>query len=108
MSGLLSLAVIGAVFTGIPTARLAPAIERSTGLLPDDLRVVIRSPVLTVSLAMRVAITIGIAFLMVRKPERLEAFAIVGTAAVFGAIIGWALGTRRRSAVGGELPYWNS
>jgi hypothetical protein len=99
MIGLLALAIIGGVLTGIPTARLAPAIACAAGTLPEKLRSGIRAPVLTVSLTMRIAITIGIAFLMVRKPERPEAFAIVVSAAIFGALMGWALGVRGRRAV---------
>jgi hypothetical protein len=95
MTGLLSLAAIGGLLTGIPTARIAPMIERSAGPLPADLRSAVRAPVLTVSLAMRVAITIGIAFLMVKKPERLEAFVVVVLAATVGGVLGWALGVRR-------------
>jgi hypothetical protein len=99
MTGLLSLAAIGGVLTGIPTARLAPAIARSAGPLPEELRRAIRAPILTASLAMRITITIGIAFLMVQKPERSEAFVVVASAAALGALVGWALGVRRPSAV---------
>jgi hypothetical protein len=95
MTGLLSLAVVGGVLPGIPTARLAPAIERASGPLSVDLRNRIRAPVLTASLAMRIAITVGIAFLMVLKPERLEAFVVVVLASAVGAVVGWALGVRR-------------
>jgi hypothetical protein len=99
LTGLLSLAVIGGVLTGIPTARIAPAIERSAGPLPEDLRRAIRAPVLTASLAMRITITIGIVFLMVQKPERMTAFGVVVLAATMGAVTGWALGVRRPRAL---------
>jgi hypothetical protein len=95
MTGLLSVAVVGGLLTGIPTARLAPALERSAGPLSEDLRIKIRAPVLTASLAMRISITLGIVFLMVQKPGRLEAFVVVVSAAALGAVIGWALGMRR-------------
>jgi hypothetical protein len=94
MTGLVSLAAVGGLLTGIPTARLAPAIERAAGSLPENLRNEIRAPVLTASLAMRIAITVGIAFLMVQKPERLEAFVVVALAAALGGAVGWALGVR--------------
>ena len=99
MTGLLSLAVIGALLTGVPTARLAPAIGRSTGPLSENLRNKMRAPVLTASLAMRIAITVGIAFLMVQKPARTEAFMIIASAATVGAVTGWALGIRRPGVV---------
>ena len=92
MIGLLSLALIGGVLTGIPTVKIARVLERGAGPVPEELRSAIRAPVLTVSLAMRIAITVGIAFLMVTKPDRLEAFAALALAATLGAIIGWALG----------------
>jgi hypothetical protein len=95
MTGLLSLAAIGGVLTGIPSARLALTIERAAGRLPDDVRGAIRSPVFTVSLSMRIAITTAIAFLMVRKPERMDAFLVIGAAAAGGGLFGWALGARR-------------
>jgi hypothetical protein len=99
MAGLLSLALIGGVFTGIPTARLAPEIERSNGPLSEELRKKIRAPLLFISLAMRLAITVAIVLLMVQKPERTEAFLILFVAAALGAVIGWALGNRRPRAV---------
>jgi hypothetical protein len=94
MTGLLSLALIGGVLTGIPTARIAPAIERAAGPLPEGVRSAIRNPILTVSLLMRLAIMVGIAFLMVQKPERLEAFGVIAAAAIVGGAMGWALGVR--------------
>jgi hypothetical protein len=99
MLGVLSLAAIGGVLTGIPMARLAKALPRSAGPLPEELRRAIRAPILTVSLAMRIAVTIGIAFLMVQKPERTAAFVVVVSAAALGALMGWALGVRRPRAV---------
>ena len=95
LTGFVSLAVIGGLFTGIPTTRFAPVLDRATGALPDDLRSAIRAPVLAASLVMRIAITVAIAFLMVKKPERLEAFGIVLLAGALGAMAGWALGVRR-------------
>ena len=95
MTGLLSLAIVGGALTGIPTARLAPAIERAAGPLSEDLRNKIRAPVLTASLAMRIAITVSIAFLMVLKPERLAAFVVVVSASALGAVTGWVFGVRR-------------
>jgi hypothetical protein len=89
LAGLVSLGITGGVLTGIPTARFAPALERAAGPLTEGLRSAIRAPLLTMSVAMRIAITIGIVFVMVQKPDRLEAFAVVVSAATVGAVAGW-------------------
>src|SRR5215813_10110879 len=68
---LVALAGIGGVLTGVPMARITPAVERASGPLPDELRRELRNPLLVVSFLTRVAITIGIVFLMVQKPGAL-------------------------------------
>jgi hypothetical protein len=68
---LVALASIGGVLIGVPMVRITPAIERAPGLLPEELRHDLRSPLLTVSIMTRIAITVGIVFLMVQKPALL-------------------------------------
>ena len=90
-------------------ARITPKVEQSSGPLPEDLRRDLRSPLLTVSFLTRIAITIGILFLMVQKPALLTSVLTVVLAAVIGAAVGLISGRRavcererqhRRSATG--------
>ena len=89
---LVALAGIGGFLTGVPMARITPAVEQASGPLPEDLRSDLRSPLLTVSFLTRVAITIGIAFLMVQKPALLASVLTVVLAAAVGAAAGLVTG----------------
>jgi len=88
------LALIGGLLSGIPMARLTPGIEKADGALPADLRIGLRSRALSISVAARMAITLGIAFLMVRKPDPLDAALVILLAAGLGVTIGAAFGPR--------------
>ena len=66
-------------------ARLEPAISHAQGELADDLRRRLQDPVLLTSLRVRIAIVLGIAFLMTVKPTFIAAIAVV----VLAAAIGW-------------------
>lgn len=70
MLGLISLAVIGGVLSRFPARR-------------------------AVSLATRMAVTAGIVFLMIGKPERGLSFAILAGAAMLGAAAGFAISALR-------------
>jgi hypothetical protein len=87
------LALIGGVLTGIPMARLAPGIENAVGPLAEELRGAIRSRVLSISIAARIAITLGIVFLMVKKPDLLLALVVIAVALLLGLGAGFALGS---------------
>src|SRR5262249_25608981 len=67
LSSLVAIAVVGGTLTGIPMARIAPAVERAQGKLTEDLQRGIKSRALVVSMTARVGIMLGIIFLMVRK-----------------------------------------
>jgi len=95
---LVALAAIGGVLTGVPMARVTPAAERASGPLPEELRHDLRSPLLTVSLLTRIAITVGIVFLMVQKPALLTSLVTIVLAAGIGAAAGLICGTRAPSA----------
>lgn len=103
---LVALASIGGVLTGVPMARLTPAVERAAGPLPEELRRGLQSPLLTASIMTRIAITVGIVFLMVQKPSLLTSILTIVLAAVIGVATGLAAGTREpsASAVGGARP----
>ena len=95
---LVALAAIGGVLTGVPMARVTPAVERASGPLPEELRHDLRSPLLTVSLLTRIAITVGIVFLMVQKPALLISLVTIVLAAGIGVASGLISGTRAPSA----------
>jgi hypothetical protein len=94
LASVLALAVIGGVLTGIPMARIQPGIESAMGPLGDELRRKIGSRVLTISITTRIALTVGIAFLMVRKPDPLPSVIVVCVAAAVGVAAGSVLGMR--------------
>src|SRR5262249_49910128 len=47
LTSLVSLAAIGGVLTGVPMARVTPAVERAAGPLPEELQHDLRSPLFT-------------------------------------------------------------
>src|SRR5215510_6148661 len=95
---LVALAAIGGVLTGVPMARVTPAVERAAGPLPEELQHDLRSPLFTVSLLTRIAITVGVVFLMVQKPALLTSLVTIVLAAGIGAASGLISGTRAPSA----------
>lgn len=92
LGSLVALAVIGGILTGIPMARIKPGIEGTVGPLPEDLRRGIRSPLLAISITTRIAITLGIVLLMVRKPEPLPSVVVICLATAIGVAAGLAFG----------------
>jgi len=98
LTSLVSLAAIGGVLTGVPMARVTPAVERAAGPLPEELQHDLRSPLFTVSLLTRIAITVGVVFLMVQKPALLTSLVTIVLAAGIGAASGLISGTRAPSA----------
>jgi hypothetical protein len=90
LGGLVAVALIGGVLTGIPMARIERALESSVGPLSDALRQDIRARALSVSMATRVALTLGVTLLMVSKPEALSSVVVMAVAAALGVIVGLA------------------
>jgi hypothetical protein len=95
---LVALAGIGGVLTGVPMARITPAIEQASGPLADELRHGLRSARLTISITTRIAITVGIVFLMVQKPSLLTSVLTIVVAAGIGVAAGLLTGTREPPA----------
>ena len=93
-ASLVVLAVIGAFATGMRMARLEPAISQAKGQLADELRHRLRDPILVTSLRVRMAIVLGVAFLMTVKPTFIVAVAVVGLAAAMGGLAGQLLSRR--------------
>ena len=98
LASLVAIAGIGGVLTGIPMARATPAVERASGPLPEELRRSLRSPLLTVSIMTRIAITVGILLLMVLKPAPLPSILTIVSAVGIGVAAGLVSGTRQPPA----------
>jgi hypothetical protein len=94
LASLVAIAGIGGVLTGVPMARLTSAVERASGPLPQELRRGLRSPLLTVSIMTRIAITVGIVFLMVQKPALLTSLLTIILAVGIGGATGLVSGMR--------------
>ena len=99
LGSLVVLAVVGAFGTGMRIARLEPAIRGAHGPLGDELRRRLQDPVQLMSLRVRLAIVVGVAFLMTVKP----AFVISLIVVVLAAAIGWLAGQLPPRRTGNEL-----
>ena len=97
LASLVAVAGIGGVLTGIPMARVTPAVEQAPGPLSEELRRGLRSQLLTVSIMTRIAITVGIVLLMVRKPALLPSILTIILAVGTGVAAGLVCGTRQPS-----------
>jgi hypothetical protein len=100
LAGLVALAAIGGLLTGVRMARIGPAIGRASGPLSDELRGALRDPILLLSFRIRLAFVIGIACLMSLKPSLVVSIAIVVTAAAIGLLASVVMGGQNR--LGGE------
>jgi len=95
LASLVLLAVVGALGTGIRMARIGPAVGRSSGPLSDELKAGLRDPVLVTSIRTRVALVLGIVFLMTVKPSAVASLVVIAIAAVIGMLAG-------------QIPSWRS
>jgi hypothetical protein len=94
LGSLVAIAVTGGLLTGIPMAGVTPGIEGTVGPLSEEVRRGLRSPALTISVATRITITIGIVFLMALKPDLPTSLLVIGLAAAIGVGAGLAYGGR--------------
>jgi hypothetical protein len=89
LASLVLLAVVGALGTGIRMARIGSAVGgASAGPLSDDLRRALRDPILLTSLRTRLAIVLGVVFLMTVKPSSLASVVVIILAAAVGLLAG--------------------
>jgi hypothetical protein len=88
LASLVLLALVGALGTGIRMARLGPAIGRANGPLTDELKAALRDPVLLTSIRTRVALVLGIVFLMTVKPSAVASLVVIAVAAAIGLLAG--------------------
>ena len=96
LGSLLLLGVIGAFGTGRRMARIGLAIGRAQGPLPAELREMLGSPILLMSLRVRLAIVLGVVFLMTLKPSAVASLAVIVLAVALGFLAG-QIPARRRS-----------
>src|SRR5438874_3657542 len=82
------LALVGAFGTGMPMARIRPAIDGAADPLPDDVRSELRDRVLLLSLDIRLAMAVGILFLMTLKPSALTSVVVMVLAIAVGLVAG--------------------
>jgi len=100
LASLVLLAVVGAFGTGMRMARIGPRLGGAPGPLSDELRSLLRDPILLTSLLVRSAIVLGIALLMTVKPSGLASLVIIVLAVAIGLLAGQlaARGGRREYA----------
>ena len=85
---LVLIAVLGGVLTGIRMARMGPRIFAATGVLTAELAAMLQDPVLLVSARIRMALVIGVLFLMTVKPTVVPSLLAVAVAGVLGLLAG--------------------
>jgi hypothetical protein len=87
LASLVLLAVVGALGTGIRVARIGSAVGGATpGPLSDDLRRTLRDSILLTSLRTRLAIVLGVVFLMTVKPSSAASVVVIVLAAAIGLL----------------------
>jgi hypothetical protein len=100
LAALVGIAVIGGVLTGIPMARIEPRIREAAGPLSTELHQALRAPALTISIATRISMTVGIAYLMALKPNLAGSLIVIVVAGAVGLGLAWLPGMRRESSLG--------
>jgi hypothetical protein len=88
LASLLLLGVIGAFGTGLRMARIGPAVGRAQGPLSDEMRRTLRDPILLRSLRVRLAMVLGVVFLMTLKPSAGASLVVIVLAIAFGLLAG--------------------
>ena len=96
LAGLVLIALVGGLLTGVRMARLGPAVGKAAGELSTDLQGALRDPLLVTSLRLRLALALGIAFLMTVKPPALASVVVLALATALGWLAGLA-GERKKA-----------
>jgi hypothetical protein len=105
LAGMVVIAVLGAALSGRRAGAIARALPAEDGPISAALRQRLHDPVLTLSVALRTALLLGIVFVMSTKPSTAGALAAMGVALVLGlaaALPVWSSG--RRPAQLGSAP----
>ena len=94
--GLVAVAVIGGVLSGTRMARIGPAVGQARGALSPDLQRSLQDPILVLSSRVRLALVVGILFLMTLKPSWLASIIVLVIAAALG-VLASQIGSRGRN-----------
>lgn len=89
VAALFLLPLLGAAITGRRMATIGPAVAAENGLLSPTLRQQLYDPLLWASIQTRLAIALGIVFLMTVKPGLGGALLTIGVAVVLGLASAW-------------------
>jgi hypothetical protein len=84
---LLLVGVVGGALTGTRMARLGPAVGRASGPLSNDLRQMLRDPVLVLSSRVRIGLVLATLFLMSVKPASVWVLVVLAAAVLIGAAV---------------------
>jgi hypothetical protein len=101
---LVTLVVLGALGGGLSGRRLRRIREvhlEGAGPVPIGLRTLVQDPLLVASLRVRLALALGIVYLMVAKPPLTPSLVVLGCAAIVGLMFS-ARAFRRPRALGAE------
>ena len=88
------LGILGGVLTGPRMAAIQRSMGEATGTISATLYQLIHHPLLSLSIRLRIAMVLGIVFLMSVKPGLVESLVTMGVAIVLGLV--WALPGMRR------------
>lgn len=89
--GMVAIVILGGTLTGVTMARLEREVRAARGPLTHETRGHVLNSVLVVSLSTRIALTVGITFLMVAKPALPVSTLSLVLFAMLGAVIGVSL-----------------
>lgn len=102
LASLVLLAAVGAVGTGIRMGRIGSAVARDSGPLSDELKARLRDPILLTSLRTRLALVLGIVFLMTVKPSASASLVVIALATAIGLLTGQVRSRRSRNELRAE------
>jgi hypothetical protein len=89
LAAVILIAILGATLTGRRMAAIGPALATEKGAISPTLRQRLDDPLLWTSLYTRLAIALGIIFLMTVKPGLVGALLTMGVAVVLGLALAW-------------------
>jgi hypothetical protein len=87
LTGLVLVALIGALLTGTRMVRLGPAIGRAQGPLSEELRRTLRDPILLLSSRLGIGLVLGVLYLMSVKPPTPVAILVLLVAVALGVVV---------------------
>jgi hypothetical protein len=103
LGSLVLLGAIGALGTGRRMARIGPAVGRAQGPLSAEVRDMLRSPILLMSLRVRLAIVLGVVFLMTVKPSGVASLLVMVVAVALGLLAGQIPARRGRNELRADV-----